>query len=66
MYTKKYKVANLLCYYQKIWLCSLSKKATIHDLFDYSKISKSFNSEKLHIHFYKYILGVHKKALILL
>ena len=59
-------VKPILLYGSEIWLCSLSKKATIHDLFDYSKISKSFNSEKLHIHFCKYILGVHKKALILL
>ena len=55
-------VKPILLYGSEIWLCSLPKKATIHDLFDYSKISKSFNSEKLHIHFCKYILGVHKKS----
>ena len=59
-------VKPILLYGSEIWLCSFSKKDTIHDLFNYSKISKSFNSEKLHIHFCKYILGVHKKALILL
>ena len=55
-------VKPILLYESEIWLCSLSKKATMQDLFDYSKISKSFNSEKLHIHFCKYILGVHKKS----
>ena len=55
-------VKPILLYGSGIWLCSLSKKATIHDIFDYSKISKSFNSEKLHIHFCKFILGVHKKS----
>ena len=54
-------VKPISLYGSEIWLCSLSKKATIHDLLDNSKISKSFNSEKLHIHFCKYILGVHKK-----
>ena len=38
------------------------KKATIDDLFDYSKISKKIYSEKLHIHFCKNILGVHKRS----
>ena len=38
------------------------KQATVNDLFKYSKISQWFYSEKLHIHFCKYILGVHKKT----
>ena len=55
-------IKPILLYSSEIWTCSLSKKATIHDFFDFSKISKTFHSEKLHIHFCKYILGVHKKS----
>ena len=40
----------------------MSKKASVDDLFDFSKISRNFYSEKLHIHFCKYILGVHKRS----
>lgn len=55
-------IKPILLYGSEIWACTLSKKATVNDLFDHSKISKSFYSEKLHIHFCKYILGVHRKS----
>lgn len=55
-------VKPILLYGSEIWSCSLPKKTNIDDLFDYSKISKNFFSEKLHIHFCKYILGVHKRS----
>ena len=51
-----------MLYGSEIWACSLPKKASIEDLFDFSKITRSFYSEKLHIHFCKYILGVHKRS----
>ena len=47
---------------QKFGPVPCPKKATIHDLFDFSKISKTFYSEKLHIHYSKYILSVHKRS----
>ena len=38
------------------------RKTSIEDLCDFNKIARSFHSEKLHIHFCKYILGVHKRS----
>ena len=55
-------IKPILLYGSEIWACSLPKKASIEDLFDFSKITRSFYSEKLHIHFCKYILGVHKRS----
>ena len=55
-------IKPILMYGSEIWACSLSKKATNDDLFDFSRIYQSFYSEKLHIHFGKYILGVHKRS----
>ena len=36
-----------------------SRKSTIYDLLDSSKISTRYDSEVLHIHFSKNILGVY-------
>ena len=55
-------IKPILLYGSEIWACSLPKKTSIDDLFDFNKIARSFYSEKLHIHFCKYILGVHKRS----
>ena len=55
-------IKPILLYGSEIWACSLPKKTSIDDLFDFNKIASSFYSDKLHIHFCKYILGVHKRS----
>ena len=55
-------VKPILLYGSEIWACSIPKKTSVDDLFDFTKIARSFLSEKLHIHFCKYILGVHKRS----
>ena len=40
----------------------MPSKTSNDDFFDFNKIVRSFYSEKLHIHFCKYILGVHKRS----
>ena len=55
-------IKPILLYGSEIWACSIPKKTSVDDLFDFTKIARSFFSEKLHIHFCKYILGVHKRS----
>ena len=55
-------IKPILLYGSEIWAFSIPKKTSVDDLFDFTKIARSFFSETLHINFCKYILGVHKRS----
>ena len=55
-------IKAVLNYSSELWGCYLPKSFKCDTLCDFSKIASLFPSEKMEIHFLKYILGVNKKA----